>query len=71
MPNSKANSHKNWMFFGRMVLEWRDIEHVDVDREFYQDINAQQYLKQCGFYKFWKLWGMRAQPRLPQMFIDY
>ena len=54
-----------------MVLEWREREHEDVDREFHWYINAQQALKICGLYKFWKLGGLRDQPRLLHMFVDY
>ena len=56
---------------GRIVLELREREHEDVDRKVHQDINDQQALKRCGLYKFWKLAGLRAQPRLLQMFVDY
>ena len=54
-----------------MVLERRECEHEDVDREVHRDINVQQALKICGLYNFWKLGGLRAQPRLIQMFVDY
>ena len=63
--------HQNPFLFYRMVLEWRECEHEDVDREVHQDINAQQVLKICGLDKFWKLVGIRAQPRLIHMFVDY
>ena len=71
MPNSKTNSHKKWMFFSRMVLESRKHDHKDMDKAVHQDINAQQALKRCGLYKFWNLGGLRAEPRLLQMFVDY
>ena len=65
------NSHKKMIILGRMVLEWREREHEDVDREFHRYINAQQALKICGLYKFWKVGGLRDQPRLLHMFVDY
>ena len=52
-------------------MEWREHEHKDVDREILGDINDQQALIMCGLYKFWKLGGLRAQPRLLQMFVYY
>ena len=58
-------------FLGNMVLEWREHEHEYVDRAVLGDINAQQSLRMCGLYKFWKLVGLRSQPRLLQMFVDY
>ena len=59
------------MFSDRMMPEWREREHEDVDMEVNSDINYQQALKLCGLYKFWKLGGLRAQPRLLQMLVDY
>ena len=53
-------SHKKWIFFSRMVMEWRYREHEDVDREFHQDVNAQQDLKICGLYKFCKARSFRV-----------
>ena len=70
MSNFRAKSHKTLVFLGRMVLEWREHEHEDVDRVVLGDINDQQALRRFGLYKFWKLGGLRAQPRLLQMFID-
>ena len=69
--NLMSKTHQNSMFFDRMVLEWRELEHDEVDKEFHRYINAQQALKRCGLYNFWKLGGLRAQPRLLQMFVDY
>ena len=43
------------VFIGRMVLEWREREHKDVDREVLGGVNAQKALRKCGLYKFWNL----------------
>ena len=59
------------MFFDRMVLEWRERDHEELDREFHLDINAQQGLKIGGLYKFWQFGDLRAQPKLLQMLVDY
>ena len=59
------------MFLGRMVLEWREHEHEDVDRAFLSYVNTQKSFRIYGLYKFWNLGGLRAQPRLLQMFVDY
>ena len=59
------------VFLGRVILEWREREHEDVDSAVLGDINAQQALRRCGLYKIFKLGVLRAQPRLLQMFVDY
>ena len=59
------------MFFSKMVLESRKHDHKDMDKAVHQDINAQQDLKICVLYKFWKLGSLRAQPRFLQMLVDY
>ena len=33
IPNSKAKNHEIFCFSGMMVLEWREREYEDVDRE--------------------------------------
>ena len=55
----------------RMVLEWREREHGDVEWEVRADLMAQQPLRSCGLYKFWCLGGLRAKPRLLQILVDY
>ena len=66
-----VKTHKILIFLSKIVLEWRECEDEDVDRVVLGDINAQQALRRCGLYKFWNLGGLRAQPRLIQMFVDY
>ena len=36
----------------RMVLEWREREHGDVEEAVRVDLMAQQALHACGIYKF-------------------
>ena len=62
-------SSSNFMY--RMVLEWREHEHGDVEKVVREDLMAQQALRACGLYKFWCLGGLRAKPRLLQMLVDY
>ena len=54
-----------------MVLEWREIEHGDVEEAVQGDLMAQQALRVCGLYKFWCLGNLRAKPRLLQLLVDY
>ena len=54
-----------------MVLEWREHEHEYVYRVVHCDVNAQQALRRCGLYKFWNLGGLRTQPKLIHIFLDY
>ena len=55
-------------FLCRMVLEWREHEHGEVEEEVRANLMAQQALHACGLYKFWCLGGLRAKP---QMLVDY
>ena len=55
----------------RMVLEWREREHGDVEEVVRVDLMGQQVLCACGLYKFWCLCGLRAKTRLLQMLVDY
>ena len=64
-------SHLFFVLFGRMVLEWRECEHEDVDMEVHDDANTQQMLQRCSLYKFWKIGSLSSQPRLLHMFVDY
>ena len=58
-------------FSCRMVLEWRECEHGDVEDAVRADRMAQEALRRCGLYKFWCLGGLRAKPGLLQMLVDY
>ena len=59
-----ANTDKKTWFLCRMVLEWREREHGDVEEAVQGDLMAQQALQACGLYKFWCLGSLRAKPRL-------
>ena len=54
----------------RMVLEWREREHGDVEVAVQGDLMAQQALCACGLYKFLCLGSLRAKPRLLQMLVN-
>ena len=54
-----------------MALEWREIDHDEVDVVVDRDLGAQMALKICGLYKFLALKGMREQMRLLEMLVDY
>ena len=71
MSYSIVKTHIFFVFLGRMVLEWRENEHEDVDRAVHGDTNAQKALQRFALYKFWNLGSLRSQPRLLQMFLDY
>ena len=45
----------NLNFMCRMVLEWREHEHDDVEGAVRVDLMAQQALRACGLYNFWWL----------------
>ena len=79
---TSQNHVHTWLFFKvsndqksilmcRMVLEWREREHGDVEVAVQGDLVAQQALRACGLYKFWCLGSLRAIPRLLQMLVDY
>jgi hypothetical protein len=57
--------------FDKIVLEWREREHEEVDVIVDRDPGAQMALKRCGLYKFWALKGMRAHVRFLEMFVGY
>ena len=48
----------------RMVLEWREREHDDVEEVVQGDLMAQQALGACGLYNFWCLGSLREKIRL-------
>ena len=66
-----ANNDQNLCFMCRMVLEWREREHGDVEEVVQADLMAQQALRACRLYKFWCLGSLKAKPRLLQLLVDY
>ena len=67
----KVNNDQKSCFMCRMVLEWREREHGDVEEVVQGELMAQQALHACSLYKFWCLGSLRAKPRLLQMLVDY
>ena len=67
----KCSNGQTSNFLCRMVLEWREREHGDVEEAVRADLMAQQALRACGLYKFWYLGGLRAKPGLLHMLVDY
>ena len=59
----KVNDDQKSFFICRMVLEWREREHGDVEEAVRGDLMAQQSLHACDIYKFWCLGSLRAKPR--------
>ena len=53
----KYSNGKTCNFLCKMVLEWREREHGDVEEAVRADLMAQQALRACGLYKFWWLEG--------------
>ena len=51
--NLQENNGKFSNFSCRMVLEWREREHGEVEEAVRADLMAQQALCACGLYKFW------------------
>ena len=66
----KVYSDQKLLLMCRMVLEWREREHGDVEEVVQGDLMAQKALRACGLYKFWCLGSLRAKPRLLQMLVD-
>ena len=52
MRFSRENINQTSCFLCRMVLEWREGEHGDVEVAVQGDLMAQQALRACGLYKF-------------------
>ena len=48
-----TNNDKKLCFLCRMVLEWREREHGDVEEVVQADLVAQKALQECVLYKFW------------------
>ena len=67
----KCSNGSNLNFMCRMVLEWREREHGDVEEAVRGDLMAQQALRARGIYKFWCLGSLRAKQGLLQMLVDY
>ena len=60
-----VNNDQKLFLMCRMVLEWREREHGDVEEAVRgADLMAQQALRACGLYKFWCLGSLRAKTRL-------
>ena len=53
------------------MIEWREIEHEDVDMVMHGYLVSQKALQRCGIYKFLNIGSMRDQPRLLQILIKY
>ena len=66
----KYSNGSNSNFMCKMVLEWREREHGDVEGAVRADLMAQQALRSCGLYKFWCLGRIWAKPRLLQILVD-
>ena len=60
----KVYNDQKSFFMCRMVLEWREREHGDVEELVRGELMAQQALRACGLYKFWCLGSLRDKPRL-------
>ena len=54
-----------------MVLEWREREHEDMDREALQSAPTVQGLRQSGLLKFFYTSPMQANVRLLEFLIGY
>ena len=55
----------------RMVLEWREHEHSDVEEDVQANLMAQKTLRVFGLYKFWRLGILRENPRLLPLLVNY
>ena len=55
----------------KMVLEWREREHEDMDREAMWDAPTLQALQQSDLLKFYCTSNMRAQVHLLETLVDY
>ena len=71
MVNARSKYHETWQYLCRMVLEWREREHGDVEQVVQANLMATQMLRACGLYKFWRLGSLRENPRLLQLLVDY
>ena len=71
MSFSRENNDEISCFLCRMVLEWREREHGDVEEAMQCDLMAKQDLCACELYTFWCLGSLSAKPRLLHMLVDY
>ena len=55
----------------KMVLEWREREHADLDQEALQDAPTVNVLRSSGLLKFFCTSPMRADVRLLEFMINY
>jgi len=61
--NSKEKSNGTWQLLCRMLLEWRESEHGDVEDAMQDDLMAQQALRACGLYMFCHLGSLREKTK--------
>ena len=54
-----------------MVLEWREIEHENMDQDALRSAPIVQALRQSGLLKFFCTSPMRSNVRLLEFFINY
>ena len=59
------------MFLGKMVLEWREREDEDLDREALQDPLTLNSLRRCGLLKFFHMGDMHAQVRFLESLVRF
>jgi len=55
----------------KMVLEWREYEHEDMNQEALQDAPTMNILRSSGLLKFFCTSPMRANVRLLEFMINY
>ena len=54
-----------------MILQWREWEHEDMDRDALHDASTLQSLRQSGLLNFFCIYPMRANVRLLEHLIGY
>ena len=59
------------MKFFRMTISWREREHSAIDQEVMEDRAAQNVLRNCGLFKFFKMPNMKSNVRLLEMLVNY
>ena len=60
------------VFLGvKMVLEWRECEHEDMDQEALYDAPTMNALRSIGLLKFFCASPMRANVRLLEFMLNY
>ena len=58
-------------FSFRMLITWQEREHIVVDDEVMNDLDALDALRGCGLLKFFKFPNMKENTRLLEMLLDY